>query len=132
TNDDATVLAAQQDARTQEAITAFGGSAVDIDWQLSLPHDAESLSPEALVAELNRRTDGKALELLESRLVRDLRTWRPEVVLIEQPAPIGGDPAVALLHLAMEAAIEAAGDATRYPELATVGLAPWKPKRLCG
>lgn len=131
-NDDATVLAAQQDARTQEAITAFGGSAVDIDWQLSLPHDAESLSPEALVAELNRRTDGKALELLESRLVRDLRTWRPEVVLIEQPGPIGGDPAVVLLHMAMEAAIEAAGDATRYPELATVGLAPWKPKRLCG
>ncbi|MEX2172472.1 MAG: YCF48-related protein [Pirellulales bacterium] len=131
-DEEATELSASEGPRTREAIARFGGSSADIDWQLPLPPDAASLSPAALQAELDRRTDGQALALLEARMVRDLRMWRPDVVLIEQPATLGGDPAVAILHSAMETAIVAAGDAARYPELAAVGLSPWQPKRLCG
>ena len=66
------------------------------------------------------------------RLVRIIRTLRPEVILTMNPAPIPGQHGhhQAAAVLATEA-FDAAADASQFPELEKLeGLRPWQPRKL--
>ena len=77
---------------------------------------------------------GEALEALqraEAYLVRELRTWRPEVVLTHAADPRGIAPTEHLLHQLVVRAVESAADPQAFPEqLARWNLSPWQAKRV--
>ncbi len=68
-------------ARTHEAMLRAGAASSDTAWRFPLPAADLSLAPSDLMQALNRENDGRALQQLESHIVRQLRTWRPDVVV---------------------------------------------------
>jgi len=120
---------AESSARLDEAVTRAGGSAGRIDWQWPLVLPGLERDADRLIADWNRRTENRLDELLLANLVRELRTWRPSVLVIEQPE--SGNALVQLIGKAALKAVEQAGDSTRFlaqQELA--GLEPWKVQRI--
>ncbi|MBA3314466.1 MAG: YCF48-related protein [Planctomycetota bacterium] len=114
------------DLRTHDAVIAAGGNAAVTDWPLPISIPGVDREQDALVAEWNRATEGKLEEVLVGRLVASLRTWRPDVVVIDEAAP--GDAAGQLLVEATKLAITQAGDPTRYLSQ-RAALAPWRVKK---
>jgi len=62
--------------------------------------------------------------------VRQIRTFRPDVVLTMALQGRGGDRAHEATGVLTREAFRAAGDATQYPEQIKEGLRPWAPKKL--
>lgn len=120
-------------ARIDEAMQLAGATATSSPWQLELPPGHQSLSPEILLAKLNRENDGQALQRLLQYYVRQLRTWRPEVVLTYCSDETPSNPAAMLVEQLIAQAAQAAADPTQFPELAMEsGLTTWKVKRIYG
>ena len=58
-----------------------GAASANTSWRFPLPAADLALAPADLLQALNRENDGRALQQLESHLVRELRMWRPDVVI---------------------------------------------------
>ena len=117
------------DARLSAAVERCGGNAAQIDWQLPVAVPGLEFASDKLVADWQQRTEGKLGAALIGTLVRQLRTWRPTIVLLDQPAR--DDAANQLLFDAALRAIEQASDATRFVEQRELtGLLPWKVDRV--
>ncbi|NOX54993.1 MAG: hypothetical protein GXP27_11270 [Planctomycetes bacterium] len=118
------------DLQLHQAVLAAGGCVAQIGWQLSLT-DLPDLqrSPQTLVAAWLRQTEGRLPDVLIGRLVSELRTWRPSVVVIDQSDP--QDASRDILRQAMLAAVGQAADATRWLEhFELAGLSPWQTMRV--
>jgi len=109
-----------------DAVLAAGGNAAVIDWPLPLSVPGLDADQNALVAEWNRVTEGQLAETLVGRLVASIRTWRPDVVILSEPAE--NDAAGRLIIEATTLAIAQAADPTRFVEQRTA-LAPWSVKK---
>jgi photosystem II stability/assembly factor-like uncharacterized protein len=121
------------DARSREAMLLAGATSTDAAWQFPLPRDDGRRSPEELLAELNRANDGRAVEKIEGYLVRQLRTWRPDVVVTHHVAQPEVDPLGSLVERMVDRSLRAASDPNQYTDLATdAGLDPWSVKKLYG
>jgi len=72
------------------------------------------------------------IEPMERRLVAMIRTLRPELLVGEQPVVQEGYYAhgVGEIARAVVAAFDSAGDPDRFPELQSLGLEPFTPKKL--
>jgi photosystem II stability/assembly factor-like uncharacterized protein len=104
-------------------------------WQFSLPTNRLRLTSTAVASELNRRHDGQAAQHLLAELVRQIRLWRPEAVLV----PHGGSeeepprPLDTILRQAVLAAVQQAADPTQQiDQITRLGLAPWQVQRVVG
>ncbi|MFO0791565.1 MAG: YCF48-related protein [Pirellulales bacterium] len=75
------LLAHTLSTRHQEAHLLAGANAANTAWRFPLPAADLALSPADLLQALNRENDGRALHQLEAYLVRELRTWRPDIVV---------------------------------------------------
>ena len=112
---------------------AAGATAAETAWRFPLPPSDLGMAPDELLAALNRAEDGRAIERLTAHVVREIRTWRPEVVATYHPDYTETNPVAALSQELIYQAIEAAADPTQYVELTTeVGLEPWRVKRVFG
>ncbi len=117
------------ESRLSAAIDQTGGNSADIFWQLPVLIPGLEFSSDKLIADWQKRTEGKLAPSLLSVLVRQLRTWRPSVVILDQPAK--DDAASQLLFDAALRALDQAADATRYPEQRELtGLPAWKVDRV--
>ena len=117
------------DSRLTTAIERCGGNAAEIHWQLPVTVPGLEFASDKLLADWQKRTEGKLGPTLIGTLVRQLRTWRPSVVMLDQPAK--DDAASQLLFDAALRAIEQAADATRFIEQRELtGLSPWKVDRI--
>lgn len=113
----------------RSAVDQCGGNSSDIFWQLPVAVPGLEFSSHKLIAEWQKRTEGKLPSLMLGVLVRQLRTYRPNVVILDQPA--GDDAASQLLLDASLRAIEQAADPTRYIEHRELtGLPAWKVDRI--
>jgi photosystem II stability/assembly factor-like uncharacterized protein len=115
--------------RLSEAVTSAGGSAAQVGWQLPLVIPGLERDFDRLVADWNRRTENRLDEVLIGAIVRQIRTWRPSVLIIEQPE--AGDALARLIGEAAQRAVEQAADSTcfvEHQELA--GLEPWQVQRI--
>lgn len=120
------------DERSRAALIDAGASAARAAWQFPLP-PAETSSAEQMVDAWNRANDGKGVERLEANLVRQIRTWRPEIVLTHAASPHGDDRRAHVINQIVLQCVEQAADATRYPEqLAQMGLEPWQVRKVFG
>jgi photosystem II stability/assembly factor-like uncharacterized protein len=119
--------------RTHQAVVAAGGSHAETCWRLPLPHREIALTTQAVMEQWNAAAGGRAAELLQERLVRSIRTWRPEVIITEDVSPRGDDPLAHVTNQLVLAAVERAADPAACPEqLVRLGLAPWEVKKVFG
>lgn len=117
------------DLKLCDAVVSSGGSTGEFGWQFpigipDLDHDAAKL-----LAEWNRVTEGKLQEVLLGRIVAQIRTWRPDILVLDEPPP--DDAATRLLNEAVLAAVKQSADPTwhlAHAELAA--LEPWSVKRV--
>ena len=117
--------------RTHEAIVAVGGSQAETAWQFPLRYAGLQLSPAAIDAEWQRWHGVNAREALQAYVVRQIRIWRPEVVVTEPASPRGDDPVGQLVNQAVLAAVDKAADGIQFAEqVGGAGLAPWKVKKV--
>ena len=115
--------------RLEEAVAVSGGSAGEIAWPLTLDVPGLELDGKKLIAEWQRRTEGQLPQTLLGQLVRQIRVWRPRVLIVEQPDP--EDAAAQLIYDAVMHAAAQAADGTRFVihrELG--GLTPWNVDRI--
>lgn len=115
--------------RTQLAVTQLGGNETASDWMFPRTRPEHHLSSDQLIAEWNRQTDGRLRRLLPLRLARDIRNWRPAIIVIE---PTSDDDAIAaILRDVMPHAIQLAAEDERDSQvLSQIGLRPWMVARV--
>jgi photosystem II stability/assembly factor-like uncharacterized protein len=115
--------------RVREAVCQSGGSAAEVSWPLPLDVPGLELDSDKLVEHWQRKSDGQLSQTLLGHLVRQIRAWRPHVVIVDQPPP--DDAAAQLTFNATLHAVEQAGDGTRFVSQRELGgLAPWKVERI--
>jgi hypothetical protein len=120
------------DVRAAEALSLVGASSIATAWNFPLRQPGLSVSVQQILDGWNRANDGQAPEHLESHLVRQIRTWRPDVIVTHSPSPRGNDPLGHLINQLVLRATEHAADATRFPEQTAQGLEPWRVKKVIG
>jgi photosystem II stability/assembly factor-like uncharacterized protein len=121
------------ESRTQEAMLLAGATSSHSAWQFPIQYTDDTLSADDLLAQLNRDNDGRAAQLMGRYLVRQLRMWRPEVVVTHPGEPIFCGPLASLVQQLVSHSVEAAADASQFPELMTdAGLEPWDVKKVYG
>jgi photosystem II stability/assembly factor-like uncharacterized protein len=134
TSNPAGEVASATGQRTREALLLAGATTANTSWRFPLPAVDLALEPKDLIAALNRENDGRAMQQIERHLVREIRTWRPDIIVIPHSSVrAAGDPIAALLEPIIASAVPAAADANAHPELATeVGLSPWQVRKVYG
>lgn len=111
------------------AVTQLGGNDTSSHWMFPRTKPEHYRSSEQLVAEWNRQTDGRLRTLLPLRIARDIRNWRPSVIVIE--ATSADDAIAAILRDVMPLAISlAATDQGDGSQLSQVKMSPWKVDRV--
>lgn len=122
-------LEADTDLRLQEAIDLAGGCESDIDWRLPLATPGLDRDYKRLLEQWSQMTDGRLPDVVLQGLVANLRTWRPSVVVIDEPGE--HDAAAQLLRHAILHAVVRAADPQQFPEQQELmQLAPWRVERV--
>jgi photosystem II stability/assembly factor-like uncharacterized protein len=117
------------DLKLHDAVTVAGGSQGEAGWRFPLDVPGLDRDPEKLVADWMRRTEGRFQPMFYGNLVCQLRTWRPTVVILDQPA--ADDAAATVLANAVLAAVRQAGDPSAFADQARIAaLPPWITSRV--
>lgn len=118
--------------RSHAALVDAGASAAHTAANFPLPQDA-GRSAEEVVNAWNRLYDGEGIEQIEAFLVRQIRCWRPEIVVTHAACLNGDDPRGHVTNQLVLQAVEQAADPTCFPEqLSQAGLAAWKVRKVFG
>lgn len=115
--------------RLTEATTRAGGSTSTVCWQFPLGFPGLDRNFEKLRADWNRRNENQLEQVLTGHLVRQIRMWRPSIVVLDRATE---DDAVTRLvnELALKS-IEIAADSTQALEqLELAGLDAWRVSRV--
>ncbi|MCC9607449.1 YCF48-related protein [Blastopirellula sp. JC732] len=124
-------LELQYDDQIRAACLQLGICETDCAASFPLPSDKLGLDGRKIVEIWNKANDGEALKRAEERMVRQLRIWRPQVVLTEYADPRGTDATGYLINQIMLSAVEKAADSNAYPEqLESLRLTPWQVKKV--
>ncbi|GAB4155458.1 MAG: hypothetical protein Tsb009_32250 [Planctomycetaceae bacterium] len=122
-------VAAGIDQRFPEAIAAAGGSVGIIGWQFPIAIPGLERDESKLLTDWNNRAEGRLREAFLGRLVCHLRTWRPSVIVLDQPAR--NDALTKVLNAAIMQAIQLAGDPTAFIKHSEIaGLSTWNVKKV--
>jgi photosystem II stability/assembly factor-like uncharacterized protein len=126
--------------KSRLAVTQLAGNEAVADWMFPRTRPEHHRSVSQLISEWERQTDGEVRRLLPLRLARELRNWRPAVVVIES---MSDDDAVSGIFAdALVRAIEIAdhdehADSEADPDLIAgaeslnaLGLPPWSVQRI--
>lgn len=117
------------DGRWHEAAARLRATATLPGWQFSLDRPDADRDAKLLMQSWTAPEGQKAPDQWLATLVRELRTWRPTVVLL--PYAARDDGAAKLLHDAIRQAIVKAADGTQFLEHEQLaGLAPWQVERV--
>ena len=122
-------LHADADLRLQDAVTAAGANDSDIAWKLPVGVPGLDEDYARLLKQWTAMTDGRLPDVMLQDLVADLRTWRPDVVVVDEPSE--NEAAARLLRQAILHAAEQAADPNRFPQQQQLmHLAPWTVQRV--
>jgi photosystem II stability/assembly factor-like uncharacterized protein len=111
------------------AVTEVGGNSADIGRRLSLDVLGLDRDAEKLQARWHLQAEGRAGQLLIRALVRQVRMWRPNVVVVDEPA--ADDVAAFWIRQAVLTAVRQAADPTRdLHHIHLGGLSAWQVDRV--
>ncbi|MDY0167409.1 MAG: YCF48-related protein [Thermoguttaceae bacterium] len=117
--------------RTHEAVVAVGACGADFAWRFPMRQKGLGLDARQITAIWDRANDGRAFEELGRHLVRQIRLWRPDVMITHDASPQGDSPHAHLVNQLVLDAIEQAADPTRFAALAAdAGLPPWRARKV--
>jgi photosystem II stability/assembly factor-like uncharacterized protein len=123
--------AAHPGDRVREAVLGLGACEAQSAWQFPLRQAGLEVKAEQIVAGWDQANDGRGLQQLEAHVVRQIRLWRPDVVVTHDASPRGDDPLGHLMDQVVLGAAERAADATAYvDQLTRGGLQPWTVKKV--
>jgi photosystem II stability/assembly factor-like uncharacterized protein len=118
--------------RIHDAVLRVGACAAHTAWQFPLRQPGLSLSPAKTLALWDAFHEGAGRDELGRHLVRQIRTWRPEVIVLRDAAAAPDRPEMSLLNQAVLEAVAHAADPAAYPQMSQdAGLAPWQVRRVC-
>ena len=114
-----------------DAIVSAGGNGSRSTWRFPLRQRGLALPEEKIAQWWDWANSGRGMEELEAHLVRQIRLWRPDVLVTQDSASSDDVALGGMLHDAVLRAVAAAGDGNRYQEQYTsAGLSPWQVKRV--
>lgn len=117
--------------RLQAAMTALGVSGATLSSQFPLRQRGLDLSREATLAVWGKPADADGQDALEESVVRTIRMWRPEVVLLDDFSARDASAQIKWMGPILLSAIAKAADADQYPEqIQPQGLAVWKANKV--
>ena len=126
--------------KSRLVVTQLAGNDAVADWMFPRTRPEHHRSVSQLISEWERQTDGEVRRLLPLRLARELRNWRPTVVVIESisdddaVAGIFADALVRAIQIAEHNELsdtEADHDLiTGAESLSALGLPPWHVQRI--
>lgn len=117
------------DLKLSEAVMLAGGSGAQVSWRLPLDIPGLENDSEKLLAEWSKRSEGTLKDSLISQYVRQFRTWRPSVVVIDEPDP--RDAVGRLIKLIVPRAIKQAADETSQLSQQEIAQLPaWQVQRI--
>jgi len=121
---------AADDLRLRHAMRLAGGAVGETVFGFPLAPHLATLPPRDLMATWDRAHAGGADEQMLRQAVLAIRTWQPEVLLVESAEPTSPASSILML-LAAQEAFKKASDPRAFPEQITeLGLKPWAPKKL--
>ena len=97
-----------------DAVTTVGGSGAAPGWRLPIALPEVDSRVDLLTAEWQKHTEGRLVEVVVSNLVAAIRSWRPSVVVVEEPSE--NDAAARLILDAVKRAVAEAADSTSFIE----------------
>jgi len=117
--------------RMHEALVNVGASATKVAWQFPLRQPGLGLGEQRIVDGWNRANDGAGLERLRAYVVRQIRMWRPDVIVTSNVSIRGDRPLDHLINQTVLEATRQAADPTSFIEQGThAGLDPWTVKKI--
>ncbi len=117
--------------RLHEALVGVGASQAETAWRFPLRQPGLRLGEEKIVDNWNRANDGRAMVELEAHLVRQIRIWRPELIVTDNADVRGDRPLERLMNRAVLQAVRQAADPMRQADqISRAGLEPWKVKKV--
>lgn len=118
--------------RAHEALVRVGAGGASTAWQFPLRQPGVQVTAAQAVDLWDRLHNGRGMDALEGYLVRQIRTWRPEVI-VTQGAARANSPLGNLLSQAVSRAVSQAADPAAHPEqINQAGLGPWQVRRVYG
>lgn len=116
--------------RAHEALVGVGACAARTAWQFPLHQPGLCLAVPRILEGWDRAVGGQGLAELEAHLVRQIRLWRPDVILTHDPNA-RADPVHPLLAQAVLRAVDQAADPSCHAEQMELAvLAPWQVKKV--
>jgi photosystem II stability/assembly factor-like uncharacterized protein len=116
--------------RLQQAVAAVGGSHAHVAWQFPLRQTGLQLTAEHFFQCWDAIHRGRGGEELEAYVVRQMRLWRPDVVVTQEMNYRDPDQLRQLIGKIVLQAVDKAADPNCYGEqIAEAGLAPWQVKK---
>ena len=121
---------ASWEERAQAAVVATGGSVAQTTWRFPLRQPDLGLPLESMLDGWTVVNGRDAAALLEEHLTSRIRQWRADVIVVGN-IPVR-EPALSEYFVnAVTNASRKAADPSAYPaQLATAGLAAWKPTKI--
>ncbi len=114
--------------RLHEAVVSVGGCGAECAWQFPLRQAGLRLPARRITEVWDRANDGHGAEALQKYLVRQIRLWRPEVIVTRDGGREADDPLALLVREAVLQAVRQAGGRTWPAGEADAGLGPWSVK----
>lgn len=117
------------DLKLSDAITVAGGSFAETNWQLPVAVPGIEQNQERLVADWNARTENKFSSVFLENLVRQIRTWKPDLIVLDAAA--NDDAMNKLIYDAVKVAVRQAADPTLYiAHQEHAGLGMWAVRKI--
>ena len=126
--------------KSRLAVTQLAGNDAVADWMFPRTRPEHHRSVSQLISEWERQTDGEVRRLLPLRLARELRNWRPAVVVIESMSDddaVSGVLADALVRAVRIAEHDGLADSevdddliAGAESLSALGLPHWRVQRI--
>ena len=117
-------------SRLHDATVSTGGVRAETAWRFPVAQSELQLETRQMVDDWNRFNNADSLELLREYMVRQIRCWRPEVIVTSTDGG-QGDPLSGLVNRAAMQAVDDATDETRFAhQLRDAGLATWRVKKV--
>jgi photosystem II stability/assembly factor-like uncharacterized protein len=119
----------QSDLRLHDAMAAARGASSEVGWRFPVAVPGLEAKRDRLIQEWSILTEQRLGDVMLNELVSLLRTWRPDVVVLD--APVEGDSPSELLSEAIKRAVVMAGDPARYPDQQEhLNLSAWRVSKL--
>jgi photosystem II stability/assembly factor-like uncharacterized protein len=113
--------------RLQDAVARLGGNTAEIAWRFPKPRTIGSSTALQLLEHWERSNPDSAEEAIQRYLVRQIRIWRPEVLLTDASS-LSQD--AELSHLVNQFVLRAVEQAATQEVAPTPGLDPWTVKKV--